>query len=144
MKKQFNLAVTLSIFILLVSCSGPKASAPGSIENSQIEFFVQKTIDTETNRNKQKFLYKFHKNNTYKVTMNGAAVYAGGYSYNVLNKTRARVVCTYSTNNELASYEMILEFESPTNGTWESSYNNDTMGSEGGSFVFVNWEKNQI
>ena len=137
MKKNLNLAVTLSILLLFASCSVSKTLPPSTIEDHLIIYNVQKTVKNDGLEAQFTYMTQLNDNGTYTNKVNGKVQDAGEYSYQVIDKRRAKIIFRYSSKDGIKIYTVTHVFATPTNGTWESFYAGDTGGAEAGTFKFA-------
>lgn len=135
-RKLRKVLISFGLVLILAACT-TKGLAPSEIDNSQIEFVVLKTRNKEDSKKTRTYLCKFSADNTYQSYEGGSPLHAGNFSYSRKGSNHARLVFSYSENNALKSYEANLNFETPSSGTWESSYNDTQSNASSGTFKFI-------
>lgn len=139
MNKTSLLLLTLVTFGFAInSCSSsPKSLAPKHIESYVISSYTEKVKGTDTPYLHTTAYYNFEPGESYTLTFNGKVVEEGSYSYKRTSSDTASLLLSYSYDSQEFDYLVILHFSNPYSGKWNSSYDNDGLKSEGGTFKIL-------
>ncbi len=139
MKKKYLLLLALVAFGFVInSCTNSsKSLAPKHIKNYVISSYIEKAKDLDTPDANTTGYYEFKPEETYTFTLKGKIVEEGSYSYKRTSSNTSSILLSYSFNSEVYDYLIILHFSTPYSGKWNSSYNNDGLKSEYGTFKIL-------
>lgn len=132
-----------SVFLIFIltffytSCSNPTYLAPRTIKGYVIDVYTNMAPGEDKIYVGKTVRYFFYANGTYSSYFDQGIYQEGNYSYNRKGTNSARLICSYSENDILSDYVMLLKFSDNANGTWEGTYYQDQMGAENGTFTIV-------
>ncbi|MCH9632787.1 MAG: hypothetical protein S4CHLAM6_11290 [Chlamydiae bacterium] len=134
MKKILTLIFVLATLTTNSCSKAPKYLAPKDIRGYIFSFYAEKVKGLDEEYKDKISYYEFNEDESYSFSFKGEVVEAGSYSYRRSSPNSSSLLLSYSYQNQLFDYLIVLNFTSPCCGNWNSSYDNDGLFIEGGTF----------